>query len=182
MRSPQLLETMTNDARRTADAADRAAQSERFAGLAERHIDSAYRLAGFLLSDAAEAEDALQEALVRAWRSWPALREASSFDAWLDRIVVNVCRDRLAVRKRVRFVDLNDDAVEAPDPFRAALARDSVGRGLDRLSPEQRAVVVLRFWRDMPLGDIAAHLEIPLGTVKSRLHYGLRVLAEEIDR
>jgi RNA polymerase sigma-70 factor (ECF subfamily) len=57
-----------------------------------------------------------------------------------------------------------------------------VGRALDRLSAEQRVVVVLRYWRDMPLEQIATRLDIPLGTVKSRLHYALKLLGQEIDR
>ena len=78
---------------------------------------------------------------------------------------------------------MNDElGVVAADPFRAALARDAVGRALERLSPEQRVVVVLRYWRDMPLEQIATRLELPLGTVKSRLHYALRLLGREIDR
>jgi RNA polymerase sigma-70 factor (ECF subfamily) len=72
--------------------------------------------------------------------------------------------------------------VAAADPFRATLNRDAVGRALARLSPEQRIVVVLRYWRDMPLDEIATRLDVPLGTVKSRLHYSLRLLSREIER
>jgi RNA polymerase sigma-70 factor, ECF subfamily len=177
------VETMTKSARLVPETAGWAARSRGFGELAEGHVDTAYRLAGYLLSDSSEAEDAIQEALVRAWRGWPSLREQSSFNAWLDRIVVNVCRDRLAARRGVRVLSYQDeDEIEGPDPFRSALAHDAVGRGLEHLPAEQRAVVVLRFWRDLPLAEIAALLEIPLGTVKSRLHNALRTLAQEIDR
>ncbi len=171
---------MHRDARLIPEAAATAARSGEFAGLAERHLDAAYRLAGYMLSDGTEAEDALQEALVRAWKGWPSLRERSSFNAWLDRIVVNVCRDRLAERRSVRVLALDED-VEGPDPFGSALADDAVGRSLVRLPTEQRAVVILRFWRDMPLAEIAELLEIPVGTVKSRLHNALRTLAQVIE-
>ena len=154
-----------------------------FVRLADRHLDGAYKLAGYLLGDAGEAEDALQEALARAWRAWPHMRDPDSIGPWLDRIVANVCKTRIAARKRVRSIDFDDRLeVHAPDPFRATLARDAVGRALDRLSAEQRVVVVLRYWRDMPLEQIATRLDVPLGTVKSRLHYALKLLGQEIDR
>ena len=125
----------------------------------------------------------MQEALIRAWRAWPRMRDPDSVGPWLDRIVANVCKTRIGARRRVRSIALNDElGVVAADPFRAALARDAVGRALERLSPEQRVVVVLRYWRDMPLEQIATRLELPLGTVKSRLHYALRLLGREIDR
>ncbi len=172
---------MQGDARLVPETAGMAARSGEFASLAERHLDAAYRLAGYMLSDRTEAEDALQEALVRAWKGWLSLRDRSSFNAWLDRIVVNVCRDKLAARRNVRVLAFDED-FEGPDPFRVALAGDAVGRSLTRLPAEQRAVVVLRFWRDMPLQEIADLLQIPLGTVKSRLHNALRTLAQEIER
>ena len=160
-----------------------AAVRAEFVRLATRHLDGAYKLAGYLLGDAAEAEDAMQEALTRAWRAWPRLREPDSVGPWLDRIVANVCKTRIGARKRVRSVAFDDDlAVHAPDPFRATLSRDAVGRALERLTPEQRLVVVLRYWRDMPLEQIATRLDVPLGTVKSRLHYALKLLGREIER
>jgi len=69
-----------------------------------------------------------------------------------------------------------------PDSFAAILARDSVGRALIALTPEQRTVVVLRFWRDLSLEEIAERLEWPLGTVKSRLHYALAALRQQLER
>jgi RNA polymerase sigma-70 factor (ECF subfamily) len=161
-----------------------AALSAEFVRLVARHLDGSYKLAGYLLGNAGEAEDAVQEALGRAWRAWPRLRDPGSVGQWLDRIVANVCKTRIRARRRVRSVAFDDDTevTAAPDPFRATLTRDAVGRALDRLSPEQRVVVVLRYWRDMPLDQIATRLDVPLGTVKSRLHYSLRLLAREIDR
>jgi len=171
--------------RRDETDADRelAALRHEFVVQAGRHLNAAYKLAGYLLGDAGEAEDAMQESLTRAWRAWPRLRDRERVGPWLDRIVANVCKTRLRKRRGVRSIAF-DDALEvhAPDPFVAALARDTVGRALDKLSPEQRVVVVLRYWRDMPLDQIATRLEVPLGTVKSRLFYALRLLGREIDR
>jgi RNA polymerase sigma-70 factor, ECF subfamily len=166
-----------------APESESAARSAEFARLVARHLDGSYKLAGYLLGDAGEAEDAVQEALGRAWRVWPRLRDPGSVGPWLDRIVANVCKTRVRARRRIRSVAFDDELDAAvADPFRATLTRDAVGRALDRLSPEQRVVVVLRYWRDMPLDQIATRLDVPLGTVKSRLHYALRLLAREIDR
>jgi RNA polymerase sigma-70 factor (ECF subfamily) len=154
----------------------------RFLSLADRQIRPAYRLAGYLLGSSDEAEDAVQDAILRAWRSWPNVRDESRFAAWFEQIVANVCRDRGQRRSRLRAMPLDDEmAAFTRDPFRVALDRDEVGRALQALPPEQRAVIVLRFWRDLPLEEIADRLALPLGTVKSRLHYGLRTMRGVIE-
>ena len=156
-----------------------------FARLVKPELPGAYRLAGYLLRDATEAEDATQDALEKAWRAWPKLRETERFGAWFDRIVANVCRDRLRQRRKVSVMELDEEIAAIPharDPFRDALARDEVGRLVRRLPVDQQLVVGLRFWRDLPLEEIADRLQLPLGTVKSRLHYAMRTLRMELDR
>jgi RNA polymerase sigma-70 factor (ECF subfamily) len=153
-----------------------------FARLSEREIDRCYSLAGYLLGDAAEAQDATQEAMARAWRARGTLRDLEAFEGWLDRIVVNTCMDRMRRRKVIRFVELEaGSAVAGRDPFRDFLARDELGRALDVLTPEQRAVVVLRFWRDLTVEQIALRLGCPSGTVKSRLHNALAALRVRLE-
>jgi RNA polymerase sigma-70 factor (ECF subfamily) len=148
---------------------------------AHERVAAAYRLAGLLLGDAAEAQDAVQDALIKAWRGWGSLRDPASFAPWFDRIVVNVCRDRMRRRGGIRVVELEAaDEVEGRDAFRAMFARDEAARAVATLDPDHRVVVVLRFWRDMTLEQVAEVLDIPLGTVKSRLHYALRALREEL--
>ena len=150
--------------------------------LADRQLRPAYRLAGYLLGSSDETEDAVQEAILRAWRSWPSLRDEDRFAAWFEQIVANVCRDRSQRRSRLRALPLDDEmSVFARDPFRTALDRDEVGRALQTLPAEQQVVIVLRFWRDLPLEEIANRLALPLGTVKSRLHYGLRAMRGVIE-
>ena len=154
-----------------------------FVDLAERVLGDAYRLAGYLLGDATEAEDAVQDALTRSWLAWPTLRDQDRFEPWFDRILVNVCRDRLRKRRGVRIEELNDElAVYIDDPFRAALAKNEVDKLMHVLSPDHRVVVGLRFWRDLSLQQIADLLGVPLGTVQSRLHYALRALRDEANR
>ena len=154
----------------------------RFLEFASAELDRAYRLAGLLLADATEAEDATQDALVRAWRSSGSLRDASSFQAWFDRILVNVCRDRLRRERRIRFIAL-DGVAEAghTDPFKRVLDADELVRGIAGLDVNLRAVVILRFWADLSVDDIALRLDWPVGTVKSRLHRALARMRAELE-
>jgi len=154
-----------------------------FRSIGDGELDRAYRLAGLLLGDAREAEDAAQDALARAWHQRNSLRSLDSAQAWFDRIVVNICRDRLRRRRTVRWIPISGaEASTAADPFAAAIARDAMLRHVAVLDPDHRIVVVLRFWADLPLEAIADRLAIPLGTVKSRLHYALRELRGQIER
>ena len=156
-----------------ADSARRAA----FLTAARPNLDRVYRLAGLILADAHEAEDAVQDALVIAWRSFESLRDTDKFDAWFDRILVNGCRDRLRRRNVVRFIPMDAEMDHAcRDPFQAFIERDALLAGLARLTPDERIVVVMRFWADLPLEAISQRLDWPLGTVKSRLHRALERL------
>jgi RNA polymerase sigma-70 factor (ECF subfamily) len=108
------------------------------------------------------------------------LRDPAAFEAWFDRIVVNACRDRIRRTRRVRFVELPaDDERPVVDPFKALLDRDEVLRLIRRLSPDDRVVVVLHYWADLPLTEVAARLGWPVGTVKTRLHRALEVMRAE---
>jgi RNA polymerase sigma-70 factor (ECF subfamily) len=156
----------------------------RFLQLARRDLDRAYRLAGLILGDALEAEDAVQDALLRAWRSVGTLRDLEGFQAWFDRILVNGCRDRLRRRRTIRFIPLDpsvDPAVPS-DPFRAIAERDALLGGLTALDPDERVVIVLHYWADLSLEQIAARIGTPLGTVKSRLHRARNRLRTELER
>lgn len=155
-----------------------------FERLAEDRLDACYRLAAVLLGDRPEAEDATHDAMLRAQRSWPRLRDPEAAAAWLDRIVVNECRDRLRRRRldsRVLATDVAGSArfgaVEAADPSIDALGElDALRDALAALTPDQRIVVVLRYFLDLPLEAIADRTGVPLGTVKSRLHAALEYL------
>jgi len=155
--------------------------AELFLRMGRRELDRAYRLAGLLLADRTEAEDAVQDALVRAWHRRATLRDVAGFSAWFDRILVNDCRDRLRRRRKVRFLEL--DAAREPeirDPFRELLDRDEATRALGLLEPDQRVVVILHYWGDLTLAAVAERTGWPIGTVKSRLHTALRKLEAEL--
>ncbi len=151
----------------------RDARQARFMALASPRLDHLYRLAGLLLGGASDAEDASQEALATAWRSFDSLRDDGRFDAWLDRILVNACRDRLRRRNRIRFVPIDGHLGPVVDPFASVLDDDAALRRLAVLDIDTRAVVVLHYWADLPLTEVAARLGISTGTVKSRLHRAL---------
>ncbi len=145
-------------------------------------LDRRYRLAGLLLGNAADAEDATQEAMLRAWRSADSLRDPSRVDAWLDGILVNVCRDRLRRRRIVRFIPLADGAAgPARDQFQGVLDRDEIVRAMGSLDADQRIVVVMHYWGGLTLEGIADRLGWPVGTVKSRLHHALRRMRAALD-
>ena len=161
------------------DASDRV--STEYTRAAHAEVDGAYRLAGYLLGDAAEPQDAVQDALVKAWQNWASLKDPACFGPWFHRIVVNVCRDRMRRHRTLRMVTLEEAAeVESNDAFRSMLADDELARAVTRLNPDHRVVIALRFWQDMTLEDAAERLGLPLGTVKSRLHYALRSLRAEL--
>jgi RNA polymerase sigma-70 factor (ECF subfamily) len=147
---------------------------ERYLRLAGGELDRAYRLAGLLLGDARDAEDATQEALLRAWTGLGTLRDPAGFQPWFDRILVNICRDRLRRRSKVRFLPLASGAgATTADPFRDFLAHDEALRALAGLDADERTVLVLHYWADLPLVGVAERTGWPIGTVKSRLHRAL---------
>jgi RNA polymerase sigma-70 factor (ECF subfamily) len=149
-----------------------------------RELPGAYRVAGYILGDATEAQDAVQEAMERAWNGWPKLRAQEAAKAWFWRILTNVCRDKLARRRRSPVRDFGDDfeIADSSDPFASSLLRDSVGRALSELTPDQRIVIVLRFWGRLTVPEIAERLGIPEGTAKSRQHYALETLRRTLER
>ncbi len=162
-------------------AGSRTDVERRILAAARADINRLYRLAGLLLGNATDAEDATQEALLRAWRSAGSLRDMTHVEAWLDRILVNVCRDRLRRRQTVRFIVLTDGAAgRSADPFQSILDRDEVLRAMNHLDADQRIVVVLHYWAGLTLSDIAERMAWPAGTVKSRLHNALERMRRRI--
>jgi RNA polymerase sigma-70 factor (ECF subfamily) len=150
------------------------------AGAAIFRLDAAARL---ILRDPEQAKDAVQETLVRAWRGLPTLRSSDRFDAWLHRLLVRACIDE-ARRLRRHRVDVELSPIDAPtvDDMTSLMAdRDQLERGFGRLDAEARALVVLRYYLDLPLPEVAVALGIPLGTAKSRLHRALQSMRAALD-
>lgn len=154
-----------------------------FCRLVSAEIDGAYRLAGYLLGGATDAEDATQDAIAKAWSSFDTLRDPDLFDRWFRRILVNTCRDRMRRSRRVRWLPIDDpDAeIEGTDPFATSLARDALGRALGVLSEDERTIVILHYWNDLSTADVGDLLRIPQGTVKYRLHSAYSTLRRALD-
>jgi RNA polymerase sigma-70 factor (ECF subfamily) len=158
---------------------DRARRGDReaFSVLAGGAVDRLYAIARLILRDTELAEDATQDALVRAWRDLPSLRDVERFDAWLYRLLVRACADigRRRRRWRAEITVLRSEPAE-PDRASELADRDQLERGLRRLSAAQRAILVLHFYAGLSPAEMAGTLDIPVGTAKSRLHYAIEAL------
>lgn len=156
-------------------------RAQAFLRLADEHLDAAYRLARAILRDSTEAQDATHDAFEQAWRKWSTLRDPDRFEQWFDRILVNTCRDRLRSARR-QATDISVEvAITSGDPYVQAHDRDLLASAIAALPVEHRLVVALRYYRDLPVDEIARRLGIPAGTVHSRLHYALKRLHASID-
>jgi RNA polymerase sigma-70 factor (ECF subfamily) len=161
----------------------RAGDEEAFASLARGAGDRLLAIAYRILRDLGLAEDAVQQTLVLAWRELPSLRDANRFDAWLRRLLVHACY-REARRGRhwaanVRVLSLDEPG--RADDFQTVVERDQLDRGFRRLPPEQRAIFVFHHYLGLTLIEVAAELGVPLGTVKSRLHYATNTLRAALE-
>ena len=137
-------------------------------------IDRMYATAYRILRDAEASKDAVQTALWGAWRDLPTLRDPDRFDAWLRRLLVRCCYEEARRQRRRPIVAVIDpDRFAIADATRQVSDRDALDRAFQRLSPEHRIVIVLHHYEGLALIEVAEALGIPIGTAKSRLHYGL---------
>ena len=155
-----------------------------FSSLVDASVDRLYGVATLILRDPDRAQDAVQEALVSAWKDVRALRDPDAWDAWLHRITVWACYRASRKERRRKEVELkvlpDPDRAVAMDSAMVLANRDLIQRHLNDLPIEHRAVVVLRFYLDLPLDEVGDILDIPVGTVKSRLHRALASLRESM--
>ena len=157
--------------------------AEAFDALARDRIDRLFAIAFRILRDHHDAEDAVQQALWTAWADLPGLREPARFDAWLYRLLVRMCyRAGRSRRRRASIVQLAPEMTDLPDPRRTdeIADRDQLERAFASLSTEHRAVIVLQHYLGLGLDEVAAVLDIPHGTARSRSHYALRRMREAI--
>lgn len=147
-----------------------------FAALFEQYKNLVYRTAYLTLRHTAEAEDALQEVFIRVYQSLPNYDPAKgAFTTWLYRITMYYCLNQ----RRKHQVDdqpLDDDTVNGIEATTEPTEIEDLWEKLGQLSEKQRAVVILRFYAELPYAEIAEVLDIPLGTVKSRLDLALKTL------
>jgi RNA polymerase sigma-70 factor, ECF subfamily len=156
----------------------RAGDADAFDELARSRIDSMYRTAVGILGSPADARDATQEALISMWRGLPRLRDARAFEGWLYRVTVNAARMVGRRRRGVREIELQPDAaVTNPE----GLEERTFDRAFERLTVDQRALLLRHHLEREPLTDIAVLLGIPEGTVKSRLYAARAALQRALE-
>jgi RNA polymerase sigma-70 factor (ECF subfamily) len=159
-----------------------AGDEEAFAELVGRYGPRLGYYLGKLLHDAGAAEDALQDVWIDVYRKVPRLADAGAFAAWVYRIA----RDR-AFRQlrrhghRLRPLEEAETVIAADEEDFTAADAEWVHEALDRLTPEHREVLLLRFMEEMSYEDIARVTGCPLGTVRSRLHHAKRALRGAIE-
>jgi RNA polymerase sigma-70 factor (ECF subfamily) len=148
---------------------------EAFASIAFELSDRLMGLAHRILRDHGAAEEALQVALLRIWRDLPSLREPDAVDAWAARILVRACQDSLRhARRKERSLQLLPHEGHVDDASSRLADHEELERAFATLSADHRAVVVLHYYRDLPLAEISTALDIPIGTVKTHLHRAKR--------
>ncbi len=164
--------------------------TKKFRSVADQHRHRVYTFAYYSLRNREEAEDVTQEVLVRMWKNWEELNEAT-LPAWINRVTRNACIDavrrRRAYRSRVVASGDGEDLVEGisiePGPDATAEAselRETIQGALATLQEPYRSIVILREIQDMKYEEISENLELPLNTVKSYLHRGRRMLREKL--
>src|SRR3954449_6208608 len=179
MRATERADRVDRDLVEQAQRGDR----EAFAVLARTRADMLFGIARRIVRDVGLAEDAVQQALVIAWRELPRLRDPDRFDAWLQRMLVNACyaeaRRKGAWLSTVQFLPIDGPA--GPDELASLADRDEVERGFRRLPPEQRAILVLHHYLGLDSNEIGEVLDIPAGTARSRLHHAHRAMRAALE-
>ena len=161
-----------------------------FADIVSAYQDSVYNLCYRMLGERSEAEDAAQEAFLRAYLNLTRYDAARSFKTWLLSIASNYCIDRLR-RRRLQWMSLDDEPVadrlalhsDDPEPELATLNKEqsiAIQALLNELSPDYRAVVVLRYWYDYSYAEIADIMDTTESAVKSRLFRARQALADKL--
>jgi RNA polymerase sigma factor (sigma-70 family) len=159
-----------------------AGDAEAFSVLVRERFDALHGLSRLIAGDANHGEDALQDALIRAWRDLRGLRDASKFDAWLRKLVVNACRDQSRRQRRRSFGSMSRVAEPVIHDQDLSLVeqRDQLDRAMSRLAPEERAVLAVRFYLDLPGTEAAAALGLRDATYRTRLRRAIQALAAAV--
>lgn len=182
-----------NSTERTLVERARGGDGSAFDLLIRDRIDGLFRLALAILGDDAEAREATQEACLHAWRDLPLLRDAERFDAWLGRILTNACRMNARGRRRrhvreipVSFEPADDGLISGSSasvagPAERSAELDSINRAFDRLSIDQRTILVLHHLEERPVADVARRLSISIPNAKWRLRTARQALERALE-
>jgi RNA polymerase sigma-70 factor (ECF subfamily) len=163
---------------------DRAREGDRqaFAEIVDASFDRCHEIARRVLGESALAQDATQAAMLAIWRELPKLRDPARFEAWSYRITVNACyAEAKRGRRALPTIGGVESLLVVTDDSGTVIDRDRLERAFLRQKLEHRAVLVLRYYLDMPVDEIAVTLGVPVGTVKSRIHHALAGMRAAID-
>lgn len=160
--------------------AAQAGNTEAFQELIEQHRERLYRMAFYYVRNDADAEDVVHEAIYKALVSLPRLKQPSYFVTWLTRIVINCALVVLQRRKRT-VLDGDQAVAQLPADASAADERIDLLDAIRGLELKQRQVILYKYFQDMTIEDIAVLLNLPVGTVKSILHKGLKALRKHFE-
>ena len=168
---------------RDADLVAQAAQGDKvaFERLVETRLERSFRTACAILGNEADAHDATQDAFVSAWVKLPHLRDVAKFDAWLNRVLMNRCRDVLRRRHRSREIVLEGVDLPGASQTDASLASHALNAAFERLSVAHRQLLVLHHLLHRPVSEIARELGVPVGTAKWRLHAARQALERAME-
>lgn len=171
------------------EAIERAARGDHaaFGALVEQYQEVAFRAAYLIVRDSQAAEDVAQDAFIRAFRHLDSFRQGEPFRPWLLRIVTNTAINEVRARQRRggllgRFAAVAPASVDAPEVSLADEHASMLARAINELPLDDRIVLHLRYFLDLPEREIAATIGKPAGTVKSRLHRASKRLRELIER
>jgi RNA polymerase sigma factor (sigma-70 family) len=156
---------------------------EAFAGIVTACVDELYSAATLILRDRTASEEAVQEALVRAWLGLPKLRDPDRFTGWLHRLLTNACYDeaRKLGRRKVEIELLPAHSPLTSDASVPIATRDALDRAFRRLSTQHRAALILRHYLGLSIAEVARAMTTPLGTAKSRLFHAERTLRAAVE-
>jgi RNA polymerase sigma-70 factor (ECF subfamily) len=157
---------------------------EAFSAMTLACSDRLYAAARLILRDDDRAFDAVQDALLQAWVDLRGLRDPDRFDAWIYRLLIRGCYRAAGQQRRRDVTEIDLGPTHQPatsDAQRQVALHDQLARGFERLSREQRAVVVLHHYVGLSLVEAAGVLQIPLGTMQSRLSRALQTMRAAIE-
>lgn len=157
---------------------------EAFVALFDQYKNLVYRTAYLMLGDSSDAEDVLQEIFVQVYKSLSAFDpNRAAFTTWLHRVTFNYCLNH---RRRKRFIALPFDEIsplfKTEFPGAQLAEGEAVQQAVQKLSDKQRAVVILRYFWDLSYAEIAQVLNVPLGTIKSRIDQSLKTLRQILEK
>lgn len=162
----------------------RAAQGDvvAFEALVTDRLERAFRLASAILGSEADAHDAVQDSFIGAWKRLPSLRDPARFDPWLNRLIVNQCRDALRRRGRSREIDLSAVAdLITRDVTEEVGEAARINAAFGRLNVDQRYILVMHHLQQMSVTELSRELGIPEGTSKWRLHVARKALEAALE-